>query len=495
MVTRATTAGVRMAGYARILAVAAAVVVVDQLTKHFVRAGIDVGESHKVIPGVHLVHVRNTGVAFSLFSGGGTLVLVFTFVALAVLVGYFTIRPTKPWLWLPTGLLIGGAIGNLIDRVAHGAVTDFIKLPHWPAFNVSDIAITFGVVILVFVLESGAAGVMRWRWRWRWPRSRSKSRRRPRGRGLTGSWPSRWVRALSAASLIDADRVRVDGQLRRKRHTVVGRGADRDRGPSGFRRWCPRRGREFGIAYEDEYLIVVDKPAGVVVHPARGHWTGTLAQALEGVGAGGEEPWRAGIVHRLDRDTSGLLVVAKNDEVHRKLKALITRRELHREYVALVDGRPSARTGTIDAPIGRSPARSGADVDRRRRGPRGADALRDRAPASDLDAAAGDARDRAHPPDPGAHGGDRPSGVRGPAVRDRWAVRARAAVPARAAAGVRSPGHGSGDRRVLAAARGSGGRAGRGRGGFALQDEPLGAGSSFPSTRAGCGPNGTLWPA
>jgi signal peptidase II len=153
MVTQASTAGVRMAGYARILAVAAAAVVVDQLTKHFVRTGIDVGESHKVIPGVHLVHVRNTGVAFSLFSGGGTLVLVFTFVALAVLVGYFTVRPTKPWLWLPTGLLIGGAIGNLIDRVAHGAVTDFIKLPHWPAFNVSDMAITFGVIILVFVLE------------------------------------------------------------------------------------------------------------------------------------------------------------------------------------------------------------------------------------------------------------------------------------------------------------------------------------------------------
>ena len=98
---------------------------------------------------------------------------------------------------------------------------------------------------------------------------------------------------------------------------------------------------------------MVDKPAGVVVHPARGNWTGTLSQALEGVAAGGEEPWRAGIVHRLDRDTSGLLVVAKNDEVHRALKALLARRLLRREYGALVDGHPSARTGTIDAPIGR----------------------------------------------------------------------------------------------------------------------------------------------
>ena len=78
---------------------------------------------------MNLVHVRNTGVAFSIFSGGGTLVLVFTLVALAVLVAYFARRPDRPWLWLPTGMLVGGAIGNLIDRIANGAVTDFIKLP------------------------------------------------------------------------------------------------------------------------------------------------------------------------------------------------------------------------------------------------------------------------------------------------------------------------------------------------------------------------------
>jgi 23S rRNA pseudouridine1911/1915/1917 synthase len=99
--------------------------------------------------------------------------------------------------------------------------------------------------------------------------------------------------------------------------------------------------------------MVVDKPAGVVVHPARGHRTGTLAQALAGRAAGGEEPWRAGVVHRLDRDTSGLLVVAKSDPVHRALKDLLAERRLVREYRALVVGHPEARTGTIDAPIGR----------------------------------------------------------------------------------------------------------------------------------------------
>ncbi len=110
---------------------------------------------------------------------------------------------------------------------------------------------------------------------------------------------------------------------------------------------------EFGVAFEDEHLIVVDKPAGVVVHPARGHRDGTLAQALAGRAAGGEDAWRAGIVHRLDRNTSGLLVVAKDDAVHRGLKDALGRRQIRREYLALVDGRPPSRSGTIEAPIGR----------------------------------------------------------------------------------------------------------------------------------------------
>lgn len=110
---------------------------------------------------------------------------------------------------------------------------------------------------------------------------------------------------------------------------------------------------EFTVAYEDASLLVVDKPAGVVVHPARGHATGTLVQALSGRVSGGEDPERPGIVHRLDRDTSGLLVVARDEATHRALQAAMARREISREYLALVNGRPSSRTGTIDAPIGR----------------------------------------------------------------------------------------------------------------------------------------------
>lgn len=145
----------RFLAYARAAAVLALVVLADQVTKHAVQSGIVAGQVHTVIPGVQLVDVRNTGVAFSLFSGGGAIVLVITLLALAALVAYFAVRPGRRLLWLPTGLLLGGAIGNLIDRVREGAVTDFIKLPHWPAFNVADMAITFGVLALVWTIEVG----------------------------------------------------------------------------------------------------------------------------------------------------------------------------------------------------------------------------------------------------------------------------------------------------------------------------------------------------
>ncbi|MBV9471578.1 MAG: RluA family pseudouridine synthase [Solirubrobacterales bacterium] len=157
-----------------------------------------------------------------------------------------------------------------------------------------------------------------------------------------------------AQALIDAGRVRVDGALVPKRHLVrTGEAIEIDDSSAEGVGVGDEAEAPFEVAYEDEHLLVVDKPAGVVVHPARGHWAGTLAQALEGRAAGGGEPWRAGIVHRLDRDTSGLLVVAKNDAVHRALKSLLAARRLRREYVALVEGHPPARTGTIDAPIGR----------------------------------------------------------------------------------------------------------------------------------------------
>src|SRR3989440_5361494 len=168
-----------------------------------------------------------------------------------------------------------------------------------------------------------------------------------------------------AQRLIDAGRVRVDGTVRPKRHRLAG--GERIAVDEADPRPPPDPGdAPYAVVYEDEDLLVVDKPAGVVVHPARGHRAGTLSQALAGRAAGGPDPWRAGIVHRLDRGTSGLLVVARSDEVHRALKAALSARRIEREYLALVHRPPPARGGTIDAPIGRDrrhPERVSTDTD------------------------------------------------------------------------------------------------------------------------------------
>ena len=126
--------------------VAVAVVVADQVTKAIVRGEISRFEEIDLVLGIKLIHTRNTGVAFSLFSGGGPIVVVIAFVALAALLAFFVTHMHRRLVWLPTGLLLGGAAGNLIDRIRLGAVTDFIKIPHWPAFNVADICVTFGVL-------------------------------------------------------------------------------------------------------------------------------------------------------------------------------------------------------------------------------------------------------------------------------------------------------------------------------------------------------------
>ena len=156
----------------------------------------------------------------------------------------------------------------------------------------------------------------------------------------------------AAQKLIDAGRVTVDGAPRAKRHAVAAgqRVRVEDAPEPVVEAVTPA---DYAVAYEDEHVLVVDKPAGVVVHPGRGNAQGTLAQALVGRVAGGPDAWRAGIVHRLDRDTSGLLVTARTEPAWSELKEMIRRREVTREYLALVEGRPPARAGTIDAPLGR----------------------------------------------------------------------------------------------------------------------------------------------
>jgi 23S rRNA pseudouridine1911/1915/1917 synthase len=147
--------------------------------------------------------------------------------------------------------------------------------------------------------------------------------------------------------------VLVDGEPRAKSHKLAGGEAIEIEAPTQAAAEADVAPPALTIAYEDEHLLVVDKPAGVVVHPAPGHAGGTLAQALAAAGAKGGEEDRPGIVHRLDRDTSGLLVVARTHETYEQLQRLLRRRALTREYLALVVGEPRSRRGTIDAPVGR----------------------------------------------------------------------------------------------------------------------------------------------
>jgi signal peptidase II len=133
--------------------VAAVIVAFDQFTKALIRADITPGEQKRILSFLDLVYVRNEGVAFGRFGGGGIIVVLIVALALIALFVYFATHIEQPWIWLPTGLLLGGAIGNVIDRVRLGAVTDFVKFPHFPAFNVADSAITVGVIVLLIVIE------------------------------------------------------------------------------------------------------------------------------------------------------------------------------------------------------------------------------------------------------------------------------------------------------------------------------------------------------
>jgi signal peptidase II len=129
------------------------VVIIDQVAKRVVDSEISPGETRHLLPGLKLVHSFNHGIAFSVPAGGRTLVVIVIAAALVAIVAYFVTHVERPLLWLPTGLMIGGALGNLSDRIRDGAVTDFIKLPLWPAFNLADVAITLGVLTLLYVIQ------------------------------------------------------------------------------------------------------------------------------------------------------------------------------------------------------------------------------------------------------------------------------------------------------------------------------------------------------
>ena len=145
-----------MRGPAAAIATAGVVVALDQATKQLVDTSIARGDDVSVLPGLGLTNTRNTGVAFGALEGGGAVVAVLIGLSLALLVGYFLVHREMPWLWLPVGLLLGGALGNLADRAREGAVIDFIDPVAWPAFNVADSCIVVGVLALLYVVEGSS---------------------------------------------------------------------------------------------------------------------------------------------------------------------------------------------------------------------------------------------------------------------------------------------------------------------------------------------------
>jgi signal peptidase II len=143
----------RERGGALALATVGAVVVVDQMTKAWVRASVEPHEKINVFFGIDITLVKNTGVAFGALSGSGTLVFVAVLVAMAGLLAYFAGHIRDPGLWLPVAMVFGGALGNLADRVRMDGVTDFIDPVLWPAFNVADICIVVGVLGVLYLAE------------------------------------------------------------------------------------------------------------------------------------------------------------------------------------------------------------------------------------------------------------------------------------------------------------------------------------------------------
>jgi 23S rRNA pseudouridine1911/1915/1917 synthase len=169
-----------------------------------------------------------------------------------------------------------------------------------------------------------------------------------------------------AERLLRAGEVRVDGDTLGKSHRLSGGEELEFEPPKREAERLEPEEMDLRIAYEDEQLVVVDKPAGLVVHPAPGHSSGTLVHGLLAHDVAGGDVERPGIVHRLDRDTSGLMVVARSEEAHRRLQGLVRRRLLERHYSALVVGHPRSRRGRIEAPIGRDrrdPFRHSLDTD------------------------------------------------------------------------------------------------------------------------------------
>ena len=327
------------------------VLLLDIISKIIIRHYFFLGESINIIDNfLSITYVRNTGAAWSIFQNNTMMVLVISFIVIGLIITY--INKNKPDRFIKKiiySFVLGGALGNFIDRVVYGYVTDFIDIKifgyDYPIFNVADIFIVVGVIILIIVtwrddkmnitVNDGGLRIDKYLMN-NTDLSRSKIQKMIDNKQIlvngSGVKASYIVRFDDEVTIDNNDDVEVN---------IVPEDIPLD------------------IVYEDDYLIVVNKPSGMVVHPAVGNYTGTLVNALmyhcnnlssvNGI-------VRPGIVHRIDADTSGLLLVAKNDMVHNDLAEQIAKKSVTRKYVCLVHGVIKEDTATIDAPIGRDEA-------------------------------------------------------------------------------------------------------------------------------------------
>ena len=334
----------------------------DQLLKWWVTSHLDVGQSAPLLPGiVRLTRLHNTGAAWSSFSGKTGLLAAVTIVLMAAVVYLVVKKIVRHPLGLTSAMLVlGGGAGNMIDRLCRGYVVDMFDLEFmsYPIFNLADIFVVIGVLL----------GAVYYLWFYD---KYDKPKKEP-DHDATAATEHAGVRldaflsadgALTrsqAARLIAEGRVRVNGKPAAKSARLSGGETVTVDVPQLRETALPPQDIPLDVVYEDDDVIVVNKPTGLVVHPAPGHPDGTLVNALlhhcgdSLSGIGGEK--RPGIVHRIDRDTSGLIIAAKNDAAHLALSAQLKDHSLSRTYECLVTGNMKQDSGTVDAPIGRSSA-------------------------------------------------------------------------------------------------------------------------------------------
>ena len=359
----------RVAGPAAAVATAGLVVAVDQATKQLAATQHRARRPGRRDPRRSTSPTRATRAWPSARSRAAALIV-------AILIGAVAGRCSSPTSW-PTatgrgcgcrsGCCSAGALGNLADRAREGAVIDFIDPIAWPAFNVADSCIVVGVLVLLWVVEG----------RPQRPAPRGGRRgRRPAPRRLPGGARGRPL-ALGRPAADRAGAVQVDGRARPKNHRIAAGEVVTVEDSAGADGTPPDAAPDFEVVYEDADLLVVDKPAGAGDPPRARAPTGPRSPgALRGRAAGGPDPERAGIVHRLDRDTSGLLVVAKTEEAHAALLAAAARRA--RSGASTWRSSRAGRTPRA----ARSTPRSAATAHAARSSPRAATAAREPSPTS-----------------------------------------------------------------------------------------------------------------